>query len=84
MACFRTLLLAVAIATCASMATAARLTESPGPPVGTTIDGFNEVMGPSATEPEHAGEFVKPRFEPCPSCPQPAPAGSRPGEPNRH
>lgn len=26
---------------------------------GVTIDGFPEVMGPSATEPEHAGTFIR-------------------------
>jgi hypothetical protein len=63
------MLLVVAVAIWPALASAARLqAEAPGPPAGTTIDGFNQVMGPSATEPEHAGEFVQPRPEPCPSC----------------
>jgi len=51
--------------------------ETTGPPVGTDIAGFPEVLGPSATEPEHAGQFVGPLPEympvqpgtPCPTCP---------------
>jgi hypothetical protein len=50
--------------------------ETTGPPVGTTRDGFQQVLGPEATEPEHAGNFVGPLPEymptvpgrPCPSC----------------
>jgi hypothetical protein len=64
------LLLLVTIVLWPARGAAARLEEvSPGPSVGTTIDGFNQVMGPSATEPEHAGIFVNPRPVPCPSCP---------------
>ena len=41
-----------------------------GPPTGTTIDGFTEVLGPSGTEPEHAGDFVNPATTPaCTTCP---------------
>lgn len=64
------LLLLATFAAAPSLATAARLPpEAEGPPVGTTIEGFDEVLGPMATEPGHAEQFVEPRPEPCPSCP---------------
>lgn len=80
------LLLSTAILACPATALAARLVDmSPPPPMGTTIDGFNQVMGPAATEPEHQGEFVNSPFAPCPPCSQPArrPDASQ-GEPTRH
>lgn len=41
---------------------------------GVTVDGFHEVMGPSATEPEHAGAFA-PGTTPAPTgTPMPSPA----------
>jgi hypothetical protein len=70
-------LLALATAAWPGMAGAVRfMDETTGPPVGTTVDGFHEVLGPEATEPEHAGNFVDPLPEymptlpgrPCPSC----------------
>ena len=50
--------------------------ETTGPPVGTTNDGFREVLGPEATGGAHAGDFVGPLPEymptnpgrPCPRC----------------
>jgi len=74
---FAPVLLALATAAWPGMAGAVRFTEeTTGPPVGTEIDGFVEVLGPEATEPEHAGDFVGPLPEymptlpdrPCPSC----------------
>lgn len=70
-------LLALAMAAWPGMAGAARfMDQTTGPPVGTERDGFTEVLGPEATEPEHAGDFVDPLPEymppypgrPCPSC----------------
>ena len=69
--CLGMRLLALAMAAWPGVAGAARFPpEAPGPPVGTTIDGFSEVLGPSATEPEHAGEFAHPWTAPsCKTCP---------------
>jgi len=70
-------LLGLAVAAWPGVAGAVRfMDETTGPPVGTTVDGFQEVLGPSATEPEHAGNFVDPLPEympplpgrPCPTC----------------
>ena len=70
-------LLALATAAWPGMAGAVEfMDQTTGPPVGTTTDGFREVLGPEATEPEHAGDFVGPLPEymptlpgrPCPSC----------------
>ena len=70
-------LLALATAAWPGMAGAVEFTDqTTGPPVGTEIDGFQEVLGPEATEPEHAGDFVGPLPEymptlpgrACPSC----------------
>ena len=53
----------------AALATAARnggcgsRTERPGP-VGTDISGFPAVLGPEATEPEHAGAVLQIRRNP--------------------
>lgn len=43
--------------------------ETGGPPVGTTINGFYQVLGPESTEPEHAGDFVDPLPEYMPTMP---------------
>ncbi len=70
--CLGLWLLVLAVAAWPRVAGAARFPSETGagPPVGTTIDGFREVLGPSATEPEHAGEFVHPWTEPsCTTCP---------------
>jgi hypothetical protein len=70
-------LLALATAAWPGIAGAVEFTDqTTGPPVGTDISGFTEVLGPEATEPEHAGDFVGPLPEympslpgrPCPSC----------------
>jgi hypothetical protein len=70
-------LLALATAAWPGMAGAVEfMDQTTGPPVGTDISGFTEVLGPEATEPEHAGNFVGPLPEympslpgtPCPSC----------------
>lgn len=66
-------LLALATASCSGLEFTGQTT---GAPLGTTRDGFVEVLGPEATEPEHAGDFVDPLPEymptlpgrPCPSC----------------
>lgn len=89
-------LLALATAAWPATAGAVRfMDQTTGPPVGTTIDGFTEVLGPEATEPEHAGDFVEPLPEymppfpgrPCPSCSTAARAresdGLRPQPPQR-
>jgi hypothetical protein len=39
--------------------------QTTAPPVGTTTDDFREVLGPEATEPEHAGDFVGPLPDTC-------------------
>jgi len=55
------MLFALAVASWPGVAGAVRfMDETTGPPVGTEIDGFVEVLGPEATEPEHAGNFVGP------------------------
>jgi len=70
-------LLALAVAAWPGVAGAVRfMDETTGPPVGTTVDGFSEVLGPGATAAAHAGEFVGPLPEympplpgrPCPTC----------------
>jgi hypothetical protein len=43
--------------------------ETTGPSVGTTINGFHEVLGPGATDTEHAGDFVGPQPEYMPTLP---------------
>ena len=71
------LLLAAGAAAWPGVAGAVRfMDQTTGPPVGNDVAGFPEVLGPSATEPEHAGEFVGPLPEympplpgrPCPKC----------------
>jgi len=55
------MLLALAVAAWPGVAGAVRfMDQTTGPPVGTEIDGFAEVLGPEATEPEHAGNFAGP------------------------
>ena len=57
--------------------------ETTGPPVGTEIDGFVEVLGPEATEPEHAGDFVGPLpeyMQPAPGSPCSCRAARAPGD----
>ena len=64
------MLLALAIASWPGVAGAVRfMDETTGPPVGTERDGFVEVLGPEATEPEHAGDFVGPLPEYMPTSP---------------
>jgi len=85
------MLLALAVAAWPGVAGAVRfMDETTGPPVGTTNDGFREVLGPEATEPEHEGDFKGPLPEymptspgsPCPSCrADRAPNGLRPPQP---
>ncbi|HUB11416.1 MAG TPA: hypothetical protein VMB34_05620 [Acetobacteraceae bacterium] len=84
--CLALLLVIVAAAWPGSAGAVRFIGEAPGPPVGTTIDGFTEVLGPSATEPEHAGEFGNPAGLPvCIDCPPAAPKQDqpppRPGQP---
>ncbi|HUN44433.1 MAG TPA: hypothetical protein VMU81_29420 [Acetobacteraceae bacterium] len=71
------LLLAAGVAAWPGVAGAVRfMDETTGPPVGNDVAGFPEVLGPSATDASHAGEFVGPLPEympplpgrPCPSC----------------
>jgi len=55
------MLLGLAVAAWPGVAGAVRfMDQTAGPPVGTESDGFVEVLGPEATEPEHAGDFVGP------------------------
>lgn len=70
-------LLALATAAWPGVAGAVRfMDETTGPPVATNGAGFAEVLGPEATMPEHAGDFVGPLPEymptvpgqPCPRC----------------
>ncbi len=82
------MLLALTVASWPGVAGAVRfMDETTGPPVGTTVDGSRQVLGPEATEPAHAGDFVGPLPEymptlpgrPCPSCrADRAPDGLRP------
>jgi len=82
------MLLALAVAAWPGVAGAVRfMDETTGPPVGTTNDGFREVLGPEATGGAHAGDFVGPLPEymptlpgrPCPRCRAArAPGGLRP------
>ena len=75
-------LLIVVMAAWPGLAIAARfIGETPPTPVGTSIDGFKQVMGPAATEPEHAGDFVSPAAHangpPSPPHPSTAPPPAR-------
>jgi hypothetical protein len=81
------MLLALAVAAWPGVAGAVRfMDEKTGPPMGTERDGFVEVLGPEATEPEHAGDFMGPLPEymptspgsPCPCRAVRAPNGLRP------
>ena len=81
------MLLALAVAAWPGAAGAVRFVgETTGPPVGTTNDGFREVLGPEATGGAHAGDFVGPLPEymptnpgrPCPRCAVRAPNRLRP------
>ena len=77
------LILALAAAAWPVTAGAVRFMDESGPQTtGTIIDGFPEVLGPSGTEPEHAGQFIHPPAGPPipvspaagPQPPRPAPA----------
>ena len=75
------MLLALATAAWSGMAGAVRfMDETTGPPVATNVAGFPEVLGPEATEPEHAGNFVGPLPEYMPTVPgRPLPSVFRGG-----
>ena len=81
------LLLLLLAAACPGLAEAYQLP----PPCGgqetrTTVSGFVEVTGPTATDPGHAGEFARQTNAPCPPGPPPAtpPAPNAPPPPAQH
>ena len=64
------MLLVLATAAWPGMAGAVEfMNQTTAPPVGTTVDGFQQVLGPEATDAEHAGDFVGPLPEYMPTLP---------------